>query len=59
MNEVALYYNAGFQLCLAALLQFGFGIKDSGAILDFDRVWPSKPPTPDIIVEVTDSLLST
>ena len=59
MNEVALYYNAGFQLCLAALLQFGFGIKDSGAILDFDRAWSPKPPTPDIIVEVTDSLLST
>jgi hypothetical protein len=58
MNEVALDYNAGFQLCLAALLQFGYGVKDSGAILDFDRAWPPKPPTPDITVEVTDSLLS-
>ena len=37
MNEVALDYNAGFQLCLAALLQFDFCVKDSGAILDFDR----------------------
>ena len=58
MNEVALDYNAGFQLCLAALVHFGFGVKDSGAILDFDRAWPPKPPTPDITVEVTDSLLS-
>ena len=59
MKEVALDYNAGFQLCLASLLQFGFGVKDSGAILDFDRAWPPKALTPDIIVEVTDSLLST
>ena len=58
MNEVALDYNAGFQLCLAALLHFGYGVKDSGEILDFDRAWPPKPPTPDITVEVTDSLLS-
>ena len=59
MNEVALDYNAGFQLCLAALLHFGFGVKDSGKILDFDRAWPPKPPaTPDLTVEMTDSLLS-
>ena len=59
MNEVALDYNAGFQLCLAALIQFGYGVKDSGSILDFDRAWPPKPPeTFDITVEVTDSLLS-
>ena len=58
MNEVALDYNAGFQLCLAALLQFGYGVKDSGEILDFDRAWPPKPPTPDITVEVTDGGLS-
>ena len=59
MNEVALDYNAGFQLCLAALVQFGYGVKDTGKILEFDRAWPPKPPaTPDITVEVTDSLLS-
>jgi len=58
MNEVALDYNAGFQLCLAALVQFGLGVKDEGEILEFDRAWPPKPPTPDITVEVTDSLLS-
>ena len=59
MNEVALDYNAGFQLCLAALLQFGYGVKDSSSTLDFDRAWPPKPPsTFDLTVEVTDSLLS-
>ena len=58
MNEVALDYNAGFQLCLAALVQFGLGVKDTGKILEFDRAWPPKPPTPDITVEVTDSVLS-
>ena len=59
MNEVALDYNAGFQLCLAALVQFGYGVKDEGKILEFDRAWPPKPPaTPDITVEVTDSILS-
>jgi hypothetical protein len=58
MNEVALDYNAGFQVCLAALVQFGLGVKDEGEILEFDRAWPPKPPTPDITVEVTDSLLS-
>ena len=57
MNEVALDYNAGFQLCLAALLQFGYGVKDG--VVDFDRSWPPKPPAVfDITVEVTDSLLS-
>ena len=58
MNEVALDYNAGFQLCLAALVHFGLGVKDSGDILEFDRAWPPKPPTPDINIEVTDSLLT-
>jgi hypothetical protein len=37
MNEVALDYNAGFQLCLAALIDFGYGEKDEGKILDFDK----------------------
>ena len=58
MNEVALDYNAGFQLCLAALLQFGYGVKDSGEILDFDRAWPPKPPIPDITIEVNERELS-
>ena len=37
MNEVALDYNAGFTVCLAGLVHFGLGVKDSGDILDFDR----------------------
>ena len=56
MNEVALDYNAGFQLCLAALLDFGYGVKDEG--LDFDRAWPQKAPTPDITITVSDNTLS-
>jgi hypothetical protein len=58
MNEVALDYNAGFQLCLASLVHFGFGVKDSGKILEFDRAWPQKAPTPDITVELTEEYLS-
>ena len=58
MNEVALDYNAAFTLCLAGLVHFGLGVKDTGAILDFDRAWPQKSPKPDINVTMTDSLLS-
>ena len=58
MNEVALDYNAGFTVCLAGLVHFGLGVKDSGDILNFDRAWPQKSPTPDITVSMTDSLLS-
>ena len=58
MNEVALDYNAGFTVCLAGLVHFGLGVKDSGAILNFDRAWPQKAPTPDITVTMTDSVLS-
>ena len=58
MNEVALDYNAGFTVCLAGLVHFGLGVKDSGDILNFDRAWPQKSPKPDITVSMTDSLLS-
>ena len=58
MNEVALDYNAGFQLCLASLVHFGYGVKDSGEILNFDRAWPQKAPTPDITVELDNEYLS-
>ena len=51
MNEVALDYNAGFQLCLAALVQFGYGVKDEGKILEFDRAWPQKAPIPDVRIK--------
>ena len=57
MNEVALDYNAGFQLCLASLVHFGYGVKDEGKILDFDRAWPQKAPTPDITVELDNEYL--
>ena len=59
MNEVALDYNAGFTLCLAALSHFGLGTKDGA--LNFDRAWPPKPPTYDINVkfEGSDLLIST
>ena len=49
MNEVALDYNAGFTLCLASLIHFGFGVADKPQ--DFERSWPPKPPTPDITIE--------
>ena len=58
MNEVALDYNAGFTVCLAGLVHFGLGVKDSGAILNFDRAWPQKAPTPDITVKMTKSEIS-
>ena len=50
MNEVALDYNAGFTLCLAALVHFGLGTKDGA--LNFDRAWPPKHPTYDITVKI-------
>ncbi len=55
MNEVALDYNAGFTLCLASLIHFGYGTKDSGEILNFDRAWPQKAPTPDVSVTMDES----
>ena len=59
MNEVALDYNAGFTLCLASLIHFGFGVADKPQ--DFERSWPPKPPTPDITIEfkAEDMLIST
>ena len=52
MNEVALDYNAGFQLCFSALVYFGNGVKDEGKRLDFDRAWPQKAPTPDFTIKM-------
>ena len=46
-NEVALDYNAGFTVCLAALLDFGYGVKDD--IKDFPRAWPQKVMISDVI----------
>ena len=58
MNEVALDYNAGFTVCLAGLVHFGLGVKDSGDILNFDRAYPPKDPTPDITITMTNSGMS-
>ena len=57
MNEVAIDYNAGFTADLAALLHFGYGVKDTGDILDFDRAWPQKGYTGDLSVEFTPTSL--
>ena len=58
MNEVALDYNAGFQLCLASLIHFGYGVKDEGEILEFDRAWPQKAPTPDVTITMDRDYLT-
>ena len=57
-NEVALDYNAGFTLCLAGLIHFGLGVKDSSEVLNFDRAWPPKDPTPDISITMSTSGMS-
>ena len=55
MNEVALDYNAGFTIDLAALVHFGLGKEDGK--LDFDRAWPTKAPTPDLTVKFEGSTM--
>ena len=52
MNEVALDYNAGFTMCLSALVQFGLNVEDKGEILNFDRAWPQKAPTSDVRIKI-------
>ena len=56
MNEVALDYNAGFTVCLAALLHFGYGVKDE--IKDFPRAWPQKAMASDVTIEVSGNSFS-
>ena len=56
MNEVALDYNAGFTMCLAALLHFGYGIKDE--IQDFPRAWPQKAMASDVTIEIKGNSFS-
>ena len=58
MNEVALDYNAGFTADLAALVHFGYGVKDPQEILNFERAWPQKAQIPDLTVKVTTNSLS-
>ena len=57
-NEVALDYNARFTVCLSGLVYFGLGIKDTGDIHNFDRVWPPKDPTLNITISMTTSGMS-
>ena len=56
MNEVALDYNAGFTMDLAALLHFGLGVKDGK--IDFDRSWPQKAPKSDIKIDASSSAIT-
>ena len=58
MNEVALDYNAAFTMCLASLVQFGLNVEDKGKILEFDRAWPQKAPTPDIRIKIEGGTVS-
>ena len=50
INEVALDYNAGFTVDLAALVHFGLGKEDAEETINFDRACPTKAPIPDLNV---------
>jgi len=54
MNEVALDYNAGFQMNLAFLVKEGYNKEDPDSVRIHDRSFPKRADTPDITVEVTD-----
>ena len=56
MNEVALDYNAGFTMCLASLLHFGYGVKDE--YQDFPRAWPQKAMASDVTIEINGNSFS-
>jgi len=48
MNEVALDYNAGFQMNLAFLTKEGLSVPDPDSVKVHDRSYPKKAETPDI-----------
>jgi len=52
MNEVALDYNAAFQMNLALLVKEGLSIPDPDSVKNHDRSFPKKAETPDITVTV-------
>ncbi|KAG4094255.1 cellulase Cel9A precursor [Neocallimastix lanati (nom. inval.)] len=54
MNEVALDYNAAFQMNLAFLTKEGLSKPDPDSVKNHDRSFPKKADTPDIRVKVTD-----
>jgi len=51
MNEVALDYNAGFQMNLAFLTKEGLSVPDPDSVKNHDRSFPKKAETPDISVK--------
>jgi len=51
MNEVALDYNAAFQMNLALLVKEGLSIPDPDSVKNHDRSFPKKAETPDITVK--------
>jgi hypothetical protein len=50
MNEVALDYNAAFQMNLALLVKEGLSVPDPDSVKNHDRSFPKKAETPDISV---------
>jgi len=52
MNEVALDYNAGFQMNLAFLVKEGLSVPDPKSVTEHDRSFPKKSETPDITVTI-------
>ncbi|ORX57760.1 cellulase Cel9A precursor [Piromyces finnis] len=57
MNEVALDYNAAFQMNLAFLVKEGFNKPDPDSVKIHDRSFPKKADTPDVKVEVTEKTI--
>jgi len=57
MNEVALDYNAAFQMNLAFLVKEGYNKPDPDSVKVHDRSFPKKADTPDITVEVTEKTI--
>ncbi|KAL6632161.1 cellulase Cel9A precursor [Neocallimastix californiae] len=51
MNEVALDYNAAFQMNLALLVKEGLSVPDPDSVKNHDRSFPKKAETPDIRVK--------
>ncbi|ORX57763.1 putative cellulase, partial [Piromyces finnis] len=57
-NEVALDYNAAFQMNLAFLTQEGLSKPDPDSVKIHERSWPKKAETPDIRLKFSDGELS-
>jgi len=58
MNEVALDYNAAFQMNLAFLTKEGLSVPDPESVTNFDRAYPKKAETPDIRLDFKDGEFS-